>query len=387
MEQKHIGKADTAFMAACTGLIVANIYYCQPLIVLIAKEWGLRESLAGRVTYLTQIGYALGLLFLVPLGDILERRKQILITTAVAIMALLLAATAQNFTVLQIASLLIGISSVVPQLILPLAASLSPDHKRGSIIGTVMGGLLVGILASRSLAGAIGSVYNWRTMYYIAAAICFVLLVLMRMRFPKNVPAHSSTYPQLLRTVAHYAATHPRLRMASVTNALSFAVISAFWVTMVLLLSAPPFNYPSFKIGLFGLAGAAGALAAPLVGKFSDGRDPYKNIIIGLVLELVSFVAFYFTGSGIALLLAGIVILDVGHQSVMITNQTIIYALKPEARNRFNTVYMTTTFIGGAGGSALGLALWNFHQWPAVCAGCTVIIMVNIFLFYRFRQK
>ncbi|WP_343668903.1 MFS transporter [Chitinophaga sp.] len=385
MEHKHLGKADTAFMAACTGLIVANIYYCQPLIVLIAKEWGLKESAAGRVTYLTQIGYALGLLLLVPLGDILERKKQILATTLVAIGALLLAATAQNFIVLQAASLLIGISSVVPQLILPLAAHLAPDHKRGSIIGMIMGGLLIGILASRSVSGSVGALWGWREMYYIAAGICAVLLVLMYFRFPESQPTLKSNYGELMRTVAHYARTHPRLREASVMNALSFAVLSAFWVTMVLFLSNAPFKYSSAQIGLFGIAGAAGALAAPLVGKMSDGRDPRRNIIIGLVLELLSFGAFYFTGSNIILLLVGIVLVDVGHQSIMVTNQTIIYALKPEARNRFNTVYMTTTFIGGAAGSAIGLWFWNHGQWPVVCAGCTVIILINIALFYMFR--
>jgi len=387
MKQKHLGKADTAFMAACTGLIVANIYYCQPLIVLISKEWGLKESAAGRVTYLTQIGYALGLLLLVPLGDILERKKQILITTLVAIGALLLAATAQNFFVLQAASLLIGITSVVPQLILPLAAHLAPDHKRGSIIGAIMGGLLVGILASRSVSGTVGALFGWREMYYIAAGICGVLMVLMYFRFPESQPTMKSSYGELMRTVAHYARTHPRLREASVMNALSFAVLSAFWVTMVLFLSDAPFKYTSAQIGLFGIAGAAGALAAPLVGKLSDGRDPRKNIIIGLALELLSFATFYFTGSGIILLMTGIVLLDVGHQSIMVTNQTIIYALQPEARNRFNTVYMTTTFIGGAVGSAIGLFLWNNGQWPMVCAGCTVIILVNMALFYLFRPS
>lgn len=387
MEHKHLGKGDTAFMAACTGLIVANIYYCQPLIVLIAKEWGLHESVAGRVTYLTQIGYALGLLLIVPMGDILERRKQILISTGATVLALLLAATAPNFLTLQIASVLIGTSSIIPQLILPLAAHLTPDHKRGSTIGTIMAGLLVGILASRSLSGTIGSLYGWRAMYYIAAGVCLVLLLLMRLRFPKSQPSFKGHYGHLMKSVAHYAMTQPLLRQAAVTNALSFAVVSAFWVTMVLFLSGAPFGFKSFEIGLFGLAGAAGALAAPLIGKISDGRDPGNNIIIGLICELLSFIGFYFTGSGIFLLLAGIVILDVGHQSVQVTNQTIIYAILPEARNRFNTVFMTSTFIGGATGSAFGLFLWNVGHWPAVCAGCSGVVLVNIFLFFRNKAK
>jgi predicted MFS family arabinose efflux permease len=250
-----------------------------------------------------------------------------------------------------------------------------------------MAGLLVGILASRSLSGAIGSLWSWRDMYYIAAAVCAVLLALMWWRFPKSKPSFNGHYGQLMKSVTHYATTQPLLRQAAVTNALSFAVVSAFWVTMVLFLSIPPFGFKSFEIGMLGLAGAAGALAAPLVGKISDGRDPRNNIIIGLLCELLSFAGFYFTGSGIFLLLAGIIILDVGHQSVQVTNQTIIYAILPEARNRFNTVFMTSTFIGGATGSALGLFLWNIGHWPAVCAGCSVVILVNIFLFFRNKAK
>lgn len=383
MHKKHLGKGDTAFMAACAGLTVANIYYCQPLVVLIAKEWGLHESVAGRVTYLTQTGYALGLLLLVPLGDIMERRKQILIGTIITVMSLLLAASSANFTILQIASVLIGIFSIVPQLILPLAASLTPDNKRGSTIGTIMAGLLVGILASRSLAGAVGSIYGWRAMYYIAAGVCTVLAVMMRFRFPESRPSFNGHYGHLMKSVARYAMTQPLLRQAAITNALSFAVLSAFWVTMVLFLSVPPFGYKTYEIGLFGLAGAAGALAAPLIGKISDGKDPRSNILIGLLCELISFIAFYFTGNGIFLLLAGIIILDVGHQSVQVTNQTIIYSILPEARNRFNTVFMTSTLIGGATGSAFGLFLWNIGHWPAVCAGCSAVVLVNIFLYFR----
>lgn len=385
MDQQYLGKADIAFMAVCAGLMVANIYYCQPLVVLISKEFGIQESIAGRVTYLTQIGYASGLLLLVPLGDILERRKQILFMTMITALALLLAAKAPNFIILQIASLLVGVCSIIPQLILPLAASMAPAHKRGSVIGTIMAGLLVGILASRSLSGAVGSLYGWREMYLIAAGISTLLLGVMWFRIPAGKPVFKATYGELMKSVAYYVRTQPVLRLAAITNALSFAVVSAFWVTMVLFLSGPPFNYQSAEIGLFGLAGAAGALAAPLVGKLSDGRDPSKTVLIGLILELISFAAFYFTGSGIFLLLAGIILLDVGHQALQVTNQTIIYAILPEARNRFNTVFMTTTFIGGASGSALGFFLWNLGHWPAVCTGASLVIILNICLFFRYN--
>src|SRR4051812_5286439 len=194
MDQPYLGKADIVIMAACAGLMVANIYYCQPLIVLMARDFGIQESAAGRVAYFTQIGYAIGLLLLVPLGDILERRKQILFSTFITILALLLSAKAPSFLVLQIASILIGVSSIVPQLILPLAASMAPAHKRGSVIGSIMAGLLVGILASRSLSGAVGSLYGWREMYLIAAGICTLLLGVMWWRFPKSTPTFNGNY-------------------------------------------------------------------------------------------------------------------------------------------------------------------------------------------------
>jgi predicted MFS family arabinose efflux permease len=222
-------------------------------------------------------------------------------------------------------------------------------------------------------------------MYLIAAGICTLLLGLMWWRFPKSTPTFRGNYKELMASVAHYVKTQPALRLAALINALSFAVVSAFWVTMVLFLSLPPFGYKSAEIGLFGLAGAAGALAAPLIGRISDGHNPGRNILIGLICELISFAAFYFTGSGIFLLLAGIILLDVGHQSVQVTNQTIIYSIMPEARNRFNTVFMTSTFIGGASGSALGLLLWNMGQWQAVCLGASLVVIVNIGLFFRYR--
>jgi predicted MFS family arabinose efflux permease len=378
MQSKSLGRSDTLFMSACAGLVVANIYYCQPLIVLIAEDFHLPESRAGRIAWLTQVGYACGLLLVVPLGDIMERRKQILLCMAAAMLSLTLAALSPTFSVLQVASFLVGASSISAQLILPLAAHLADDDKRGSVIGTIMGGVIVGILASRSVSGALGAVFGWRDIYFMAAGICALLLVIMRLRFPQSHPTFKGTYGQLMASLLYYIRTQPALRQAAFRNFMSFAALSAFWVTMVLYLSAPPFEYKSVTIGLFGLAGAASALASPLVGKRSDGKGLFTNIWIGLVMELVSFAAFYFTGNGLFLLVLGIILVDVGHQTVQISNQTIIYSLLPEARNRFNTVFMTSTFIGGACGSAIGIGLWNLGGWPLFCAGGALMVLVNV---------
>jgi len=380
-----LSRTDVMLMAFCTGLIVANIYYCQPLVILVAQEFKVTESHAGMITYLTQAGYALGLFLVVPLGDMFERRKQILIITGLAVASLLLAAMSHSFLLLQIASVLIGASSVVPQLILPMAANLSSNEKRGETIGIITSGLLIGILASRSISGSVGFLWGWRTMYFIAAGICALLMMLMAKRFPLSLPSFKGTYRELMASMWYYVKTEPVLREASMINFLAFGVLSAFWTTMVLFLANPPFNFQTMQIGLFGIAGAAGALAAPLVGKLSSGHNPRRNIFIGLVLQLISIVAFYFTGSHLFLFITGIILIDIGQQAIHVTNQTRIYALIPEARNRLNTVFMSVSFVGAAVGSAIGLWLWDQGQWPLFCFGTTAIILLNICI-YKFNK-
>ncbi|WP_342329435.1 MFS transporter [Pedobacter sp. FW305-3-2-15-E-R2A2] len=382
-----LSRTDVLLMAFCTGLIVANIYYCQPLVILVAQEFGLSESHAGKITYLTQAGYALGLFLIVPLGDMFERRKQILMITGVAVAALLLAALSHSFLLLQIASVLIGASSIVPQLILPMAANLSSDEKRGETIGIIMSGLLVGILASRAISGSIGFLWGWRTMYFIAAGICSLLLILMAKRFPLSMPSFKGTYKELMSSMWHYVKTQPVLREASIINFLAFSILSAFWTTMVLFLANPPFSFQTLQIGLFGIAGAAGALAAPLVGKLSSGTNPRRNLLTGLILQLLSIVAFYFTGTHLYLFIAGIILIDIGQQAIHVTNQTRIYALLPEARNRLNTVFMSVSFVGASFGSALGLWLWDKGQWPLFCLGTTAVILLNICIYKFYSGK
>lgn len=384
---QKLSRADILLMAFCTGLIVANIYYCQPLVILIAKDFNLTETDAGRITYLTQIGYALGLFLLVPLGDMFERKKQILVITGLAIFALLVAAVSHTFFVLEVASILIGTCSIVPQLILPLAANLSTDENRGANIGMIMSGLLVGILASRAVSGSIGFWLGWRAVYYIAAGICGLLILLMAKRFPESYPAFKGTYQELMRSMFSYIKTQPALRETSIINFLAFAIISAFWTTMVLFLANPPFNFQTLQIGLFGIAGAAGALAAPLVGKLSDGNNPRKNLMIGFILQIVSIALFYFTGSHLYLFVIGIVLIDIGQQAIHVTNQTRIYTLIPEARNRLNTIFMSVSFIGASCGSALGLWLWDQGGWSLFCYGMTGIIVLNILIYQFYGRK
>ncbi|MCZ4242527.1 MFS transporter [Pedobacter punctiformis] len=380
-------RTDILLMAFCTGLIVANIYYCQPLVILVAKDFNLTESYAGRITYLTQIGYALGLFLLVPLGDMFERKKQILLITALAIFALLIAAVSKTFLLLEIASILIGACSIVPQLILPLAANLSTDENRGANIGMIMSGLLVGILASRAVSGSIGFWLGWRAVYYMAAAICLLLIGLMAKRFPQSYPTFKGNYKELMSSMFSYIKTQPVLRETSIINFLAFAIISAFWTTMVLFLANPPFNFQTLEIGLFGIAGAAGALAAPLVGKLSDGGNPRKNLMTGFILQIISIVFFYFTGNHLYLFIIGIILIDIAQQAIHVTNQTRIYTLIPEARNRLNTIFMSVSFIGASCGSAMGLWLWDQGGWMLFCYGMTGIIILNMLIYLFYGKK
>lgn len=385
--QHILKRADVMLMAFCTGLIVANIYYCQPLVILVAKEFKLTESTAGSIAYLTQAGYAIGLFLLVPLGDMFERKKQILVITTLAIVSLLIAGFSHSFLVLAIASVLIGACSIVPQLILPLTASLSDDESRGHNIGIVMSGLLVGILASRAISGIIGDLLGWRAMFLIAAAICALLIFLMALRFPKSAPSFKGSYKELMSSMFSYIKTQPVLREASLINFFAFIVIMGFWTTMVLFLANKPFHFNTSQIGLFGIAGAAGALAAPLVGKLSDGSNPRKNLLIGFILELISVALFYFTGSNIFLFVIGIILIDIGQQAIHVTNQTRIYTLLPEARNRLNTIFMSVSFVGASCGSALGLWLWSLGGWAMFCYGITVIIILNIIIYKLYSKK
>jgi len=374
----NLSKTNVLFMAVCTGLIVANLYYCQPLIVLIANEFKIPEANAGTITYLTQAGYAIGLFFMVPLGDKIERKKQILMTTFASVIALIIAATAQSFFILQIASLFLGITSIVPQLILPLAASLTAAEQRGKVVGTIMSGLLVGILLSRTLSGFIGQLWGWRSMFWIAAGICLLIFFAIQRKFPVNKPQFQGSYGQLIQSLFTLIKTQPVLREATLINVFCFAQFGAFWTTMVLLLSGEPFNFNSATIGLFGIVGASGALAAPLVGKMGDKGNPRIAVGYGCLLMLISFIVFYFSIESVIGVIIGIVFIDVGIQGVHISNQTRVYSLLPEARNRLNTVFMSFSFLGTAAGSAYGLFLWKLGGWHAVAIGCAVLALLAL---------
>jgi predicted MFS family arabinose efflux permease len=365
-------------MTITTGFVVANIYYNQPLLSDIAHTYGINSGKAGQVSVFTQIGYAVGLLFIVPLGDMFERKTLMMIDFIFVIASLLAAAWAPNINVLLIASLFVGITSVIPQLLIPMAAHLAQPSERGKKIGFIMSGLLVGILLSRTISGFVGAHFGWRAMYYIAAGMMLVIWALVYFQLPRVHADYKGKYSELMGSLVKLIREEPALRLASFRGALCFACFSAFWTTLVFLLRQN-FGGGSAEAGAFGLLGALGAVAAGLMGRLSDKMDAYKLSAFTIILIIVSFVLFLFSGHSIAGLMVGVVLMDVGVQATHISNQSIIFALQPAARNRINTVYMVSYFIGGSSGTFLATVLWDKYQWNGVCAiGITLSTIVLI---------
>ncbi|MFO0888904.1 MAG: MFS transporter [Isosphaeraceae bacterium] len=356
-------------MAVGCGLSVANLYYSQPLLVDIGQAFGVGDREMGLATMLSQVGYAAGLLGFVPLGDMLERRGFILVMLGAVTLALAAVAASPSFPWLLAASLILGATTIVPQLIIPFAAAVAEPGDRGRVVGTVMSGLLVGILSARTVSGAVGGLLGWRAMYAIAALLMVALLMAFRLLLPRSEPSVSGwSYARLLRSLATLVREEPVLRHSALLGAMTFAAFSVFWTTLAFHLSRRPFEYGSDRVGLFGLIGVGGALAAPFIGGVADRRSARSTIGLGLWLMLAAFGIFALLGETVAGMVLGVVVLDLGVQCSHVSNQTRIYGLRPEARNRLNTVYMVTFFCGGALGSLAGSQAWSRWGWTGVCA-------------------
>lgn len=353
-------------MAVSTGLVVANNYYNQPLLANMARSFNISESAVSNVPMLTQIGYALGLFLIVPLGDKYKRKKLILTVFLFIILSLVGAALAPSAGWLMVASFFIGLSSVIPHLFVPMTAQLASDEKRGSAIGMVMTGLFIGILGSRTISGVVGEQLGWRAMYWIAAGIMVLLWGLLKIKLPEIYPDFKGSYSSLIKSIAEQFLTRPKLRLAALRGALDFASFSVFWTTLVFLLEGPPFEMGSDVAGAFGLVGIAGAVIASVVGRLSDRMDKNLLIFIAVLIILGSWVILGFSSTSLVGLVIGALLLDLGIQSVHITNQTIIFEGNPSARNRINTVYMVLYFIGGAFGTLVGGLVWTHFQWMGV---------------------
>ncbi len=368
----------TCAMAIATGLAVANIYYNQPMLGVI--EHSLPPSpYAGLIPTATQLGYALGLFLLVPLGDIRDRRRLIVTQFVVLAVAAMIAAFSPTALALVAASILLGASATVAQQIVPFAAALSPPAQRGRTIGTVMGGLLCGILFSRTLAGFVAAHFGWREMFWLSSPLALLGAVTMAIALPRNHPHSQVGYRAALQSIAHLWREEPTLRTASLAQAAGFSSFSAFWTILALHLQEPAFALGSETAGLFGILGVVGVAAAPLAGRIADHRGPLIVIRLGLVLMLSSWLVFGLWNSLIGLAV-GVIILDFGAQSVLVSHQHVIYALRPEARSRLNTVLMTGMFLGGGIGSAAATVAWNGGGWLVVCSLGALLALLALIL-------
>jgi predicted MFS family arabinose efflux permease len=365
-------------MAVACGITVANLYYSQPLLAEMARQFGVSPRHMGIVSALTQIGYALGLLFFVPLGDVLERRRLILVMLGGSIVALAAVALAPGFAWLAVASLFLGAATVTPQMIVPLAAGLTPPEQRGAVVGRVMSGLLIGILVSRTVSGLVGARLGWRSIYWIAAVTSPLLAILLRRVLPLSRGSVQMSYSQLLRSLGRLFLKEPLLRDSCIFGAAGFGAFSAFWTTLAFFIAAPPYGYGSSAAGLFGLAGAAGAMAAPVAGRLADARGPRLAIGAALVIMLLSYAVLAALGYQLWGLILGVILLDLGAQSNQISNQARIYSLPAEAHNRLNTIYMVSFFIGGAAGSWLGALAWSRWGWNGTCAVGAGLLIIGL---------
>jgi predicted MFS family arabinose efflux permease len=370
------------FAVAC-GVAAANLYYAQPILSTIARTLHTSSGTAGLVVTFSQIGYAAGLALLVPLGDLLTRRRLIPAVLAVTTAGLIASASAPGIGPLIAAALVTGTGTVAAQLVIPMAAHMADDVNRGRVVGTVMTGLLLGILLARTASGLVAGLAGWRAVYLMAAALTAALAVVLWRVLPPEQERARIGYGALLATTARLLATERVLQLRAFYGALGFAGFSVLWTTIAFLLAGPPYHYGDVTIGLFGLAGAAGALCANVAGRWADrGGTKIATVAFAACLGL-SFLPLWYGRDNLVLLIVGILLLDIGTQGIQVTNQSIIYRLAPAARSRVNSAYMVCYFAGGALGSAtasiclLGAAIGLAATLPALAGALRHVLDIN----------
>jgi predicted MFS family arabinose efflux permease len=352
------------FAISC-GLAVGNIYYAQPLLETLGRDFHASHSLVGLIVTMTQIGYATGLLLIVPLGDLIENKKLVMLVFCGTIASLLLAGFAPGIRLFFLASLLIGITSVVAQVLIPLAAALTPPARRGQVVGQIMSGLLLGILFARALSGFVAGAFGWRTVYFASAALLLALIAVLAKTLPARKPSFAGTYGELLRSLYHIFRNEPVLRRRAAYQTAMFASFSSFWTTITFLLTGPTFHFTQTQIGFFALAGAAGAIVAPLAGRLGDRGYQRPATGVAFVVAIVGYLITFHAAHWWVLVVAAIVI-DAAVQTTLVCGQQLIYNLHPEQRSRLNTLFIAAFFVGGAAGSAIASWAYDRVGWNAV---------------------
>ncbi|CNH00930.1 putative transporter protein [Yersinia thracica] len=373
--------------AMASALAVANVYFAQPLLDIMAADLNASPSAIGLVVTLTQAGYALGLIFIVPLGDLWDRRKLIIGQLLLSAMALILVSLAPTFSLLLMALLIIGLMAVVVQVFVAFAAALAPEQQRGKVVGQVTSGIVLGILLARFISGTMADFAGWRSVYFCSAAVMLLMAVMFYRVMPHAAKSAPSSYRQLLFSLCELFISERELRIRATLALLIFMAFSVLWTAMVLPLSSPPYALSHSQVGLFGLAGIAGALAASRAGQLADRGLGRKTTQIALALLLFSWLPIAFLPHSLWWLVIGVVILDFSVQAVHVTNQSIILALRPDAQSRLVAGYMLFYSIGSAIGAISTTWVYSHAGWSGVCLlGAIISAVAILFLHLTYRK-
>lgn len=367
-------------LAIVAGVSVANLYYNQPLLNLIRQDLGVSEFQANLIAMITQVGYALGLLFIVPLGDLYRRRRIIQINFLLLVVSLVAIALATHIYQVWAASLVTGICSMIPQIFVPIASQYSrPEHK-GRNVGIVISGLLTGILASRVVSGWVGDVFGWRFMYFVAAFLMVLCGVVVSRVLPDLRPTFQGKYRQLMGSLFSLVRDYPALRIYALRSGLAFGAFLAMWSCLAFKMGGAPFFAGSDVVGYLGLCGIAGALTASFVGQAVKRVGVRRFNYIGCLLILLAWLALSVCGNSYAGIVAGVLLIDIGMQCIQLSNQTSIFELCPSASNRVNTIFMTTYFVGGSLGTLLAGVCWDANGWTGVTSAGIGLTLGSLFL-------
>ncbi|MDZ5602136.1 MFS transporter [Pseudomonas sp. RP23018S] len=380
-------RALILLMATAIGLAVASNYYAQPLLHSIAEQFGLSTVGAGSIVVTAQLSYGVGLLLLAPLGDLFEQRRLIVIMMIIATLGLIISACAPSLPWLIVGTALTGLFSVVAQVLVPMGAALSDPAQRGRTVGTLMSGLLLGILLARTAAGLSAELGGWRSIYVLAAVLMAITALALYRGLPRHQQSAGLSYPALIGSVFRLFVEEPVLRVRSLLGLLSFCMFALFWTPLAFLLAREPYHFSDAVIGLFGLAGAAGALAANWAGRLADRGKGALGTTVGLVALLLSWIPLGFAETSLVALILGVLVLDLAVQLVHVGNQNAVIALRPQARTRLNAGYITCYFIGGALGSLLGTQLFQWRGWEAIVAAGLLVGLLALLVWWRGARR
>ena len=392
VEPKEVSTFLIIMLAVASGMAVGNLYWAQPLLAQITNSFGIGTAQGGFLIMATQIGYALGLFFIVPLGDVLHRRKLIFTMMILSILALIAVSMAPSFAVLAFSLACLGLVTISGQIIMPLTGDISSPTERGKNVGIISGGITIGILTARTISGLVADIFDWRAIYLFAAAINLILAFIIVRMIPETPDRVKIPYPSLIRDVFHTLHTTPTLIPLMMIAACSFGIVfNIFWTSITFLLSSEPFGYSTFQIGLVSLTAITGALAAMKVGSLQDRGLGVKATGVFLCITLACIIlADIFAESSVVVLVVLAAVYSLGNQSVSILNQSRLFSLNPEKRSRLNTCFVVNNFIFCGIGSTLASVLWNLGGWHAVMTGAAITLIIALAIWgisYKSSEK